>query len=118
MKTNLRVIMAVTLALASASAHAEAYCGPTVVTESLSYRDGRVLILAPWRGDYVTMCSMTVAWKGVDPQVCWVWYSKIENAVADGKKLLIYYPNITQAECATMAIYDGAPAPGMISMRP
>lgn len=55
--------------------------------------------------------NLKTNWKGIDPQLCWAWSTRIDNAISKGQKIGIYYANIAQAECATMLTYDGSPAP-------
>jgi hypothetical protein len=100
------------------TAFADAYCGPAVITRSLAYSDGSVKIFAPWRGDFVTICNLKANWKGIDPQLCWSWYAKIDNAVSKGNKIGVYYGGAAPGDCATMLTYDYAPAPLYIELNP
>ena len=112
------VILSAALLASPQVAFADAFCGPSVITRSLIYIDGSVKIWAPWRNDYITVCNLKTNWKSVDPQLCWSWYTKIDNAVSKGNKIAIYYGGITQAECAAMPTYDGAPAPLYVELQP
>lgn len=118
-KMNSIVVLAAAAAMiAPVPAWADAYCGPNVITQSLAYSDGSIKIRAPWRHDFVTVCNIKTIWKGIDPQLCWAWYSKIDNAVSKGSKIMIYYAGVPQEACATMPTYDGAPAPLYVELNP
>jgi hypothetical protein len=92
-------------------AHAATFCGPAVITRSLIYTDGSVKIFAPWRNDFVQICNLKVNWKGVDPQLCWSWSARVDNAISKGQRIALYYADLQPGECATMLTYAGAPAP-------
>ena len=98
------------------AATADAYCSSTTPAKTITYNDGRVTVLAPWRGDYIDVCNVNTTWKGVSTANCLVWFSQIANAYSAGKGMLFYYYGITQGECATMPLYTSAPAPGYISV--
>jgi hypothetical protein len=102
----------------SGPAQADTYCGPSIITKSLTYVDGSVKILAPWRGDYIQICNLKLAWKSIDPQLCFAWFSKINVAVSQGKRIGIYYYSLQPGDCATMPTYDGAPSPGYVELTP
>lgn len=105
------LIASVVLLCDSRLAYAATYCGPAVVTRSLIYTDGSVKIFAPWRNDFVQICNLQVNWKGIDPQLCWSWSARIDNAISKGQRIGLYYADLLPGECATMPTYAGAPAP-------
>jgi hypothetical protein len=99
-------------------AHALTYCGPAVITRSLIYTDGSVKVFVPWRLDFVTICNLKVNWKGIDPQLCWSWSARVDNAIAKGQRIGLYYADLQPGECLTMPTYDGAPAPLYLEFTP
>lgn len=99
-------------------AHADINCGPAVITRSLIYTDGSVKIFAPWLNDFVQICNLKVNWKGVDPQLCWSWSARVDNAITKGQRIGFYYADLQPGECATMPAYHLAPAPLYLEFTP
>lgn len=119
MKT-LKIMMFIAAFVATLSpitATADVYCGSTTPAKVITYSDGRVTILAPWRGDYTDVCNMNTSWKGVSTTTCLTWFAQIANAYSTGKGLLFYYSGLAQGECATMPLYADAPAPLYVSVQ-
>lgn len=109
-KFILAALTGIALALSS-NAFAAAYCsGP--ISHTLTYASGDVLILSSWRSTWTQVCNVKQEWKGVTPEVCYLWFSKISSAITEDKSMTVYYAGIEQSECATMPTYGGAPAPG------
>lgn len=106
---------ALALALASASeAKADAYCA-AVPSEVLTRIDGMVIVSTTYRG-WIGVCNVRTAWKGIDPSICWSWFSTVSNAVIQRKGLGLYYSQLAPADCATMGTYDDSPAPYYVRM--
>jgi len=104
------------LALAFPSnASATAWCsGP--ITNTLTYSNGTVMILSSWRSGWTQICNVKEEWKGVAPEVCYVWFSHVSSAITEDKSMTVYYTGIQQSECATMPTYGGAPAPAYVML--
>ena len=115
---SLCLIASAVLTCSPGSAQAATYCGPTVITRSLIYTDGSVKIFAPWRGDFVMICNIRTNWRGVDPLLCLSWNARVDNAIAKGQKIALYYANLLPGECLTMPTYDNAPAPLYLEFTP
>lgn len=120
-RSNVAVRVLPTLALGlltiPSTALADAYCSSTVPAQTLTYSNGRVTIFAPWRQDYTDICNTNVSWKGISTTTCLVWFAQVNNAQISGKGLIVYYAGISQSECATMPLYDNAPAPLFIAVQ-
>lgn len=107
-----KLLVGLTLAVSS-PAVAGAYC-TGLISKSLTFADGRVMIFAQWRGEWTAICSLKAEWKGVSTEICWAWYAAINEAVTQQKQVTIYYEPLTQAQCANVGSYDGAEAPGYV----
>lgn len=108
------LLVALTLSNAVASsAHADAYC-VAVPDEILTTSDGMVIVHAPFRSDWVGVCNLRSAWKGVDAQVCWAWFSTASNAVTEHKTLGMYYSGFPQSACSGIGTYENSPAPSYV----
>lgn len=98
--------------LASAApAFAAAQCGPSVLKDAITYKDGMVAIRPPWRGDWIYICNLNTPYGGVPTQTCWGWFSQLNVAIAEGRNIAIWYDTIDQSACATMTTYGSAPVP-------
>ena len=100
----------------SAATAADSYCGPTTISEVLTYNDGSILIFAPWRGSYTMLCNVQTNWKGVTPNTCFAWFSTVSTAVAQQKPILVFYYDSAGVDCATMPNYANSPAPGYVKL--
>lgn len=113
-----KIFTAITLGIfGSSPAWADTLCGPQVITRVLTYSDGRVMIFAPWRNDFTDICNLQTTRNGVTPNTCFGWFSKISTAVAQQKKISIYYLTASGVTtCATIPTYASSPAPGYIEL--
>lgn len=108
------IALAVTMFAFATPGHA-GYCSG-VANNALTYSNGDVMANVSWRVDWVKLCSLTQTYGDVSPQTCFAWFSVINNSMSYNKSLTVYYPTISDAECATMPTYGGAPIPGYVMM--
>ncbi|MEO9599791.1 hypothetical protein [Parasphingorhabdus sp.] len=110
MKKSILTALAAGVLILPSSANANAFCSGTV-THTLTYVNGGVMIRSTWRNNWTQICNVKEEWKGVTPEVCYIWFSHASSAVTENKPLTVHYLGLDQAECATMPTYGGAPAP-------
>lgn len=111
MNKVIATIAGIACVMASSKAQAEMYCANSV-TRILTYANGSVLVLTPWRGDFIQICNLNESWKGVHPSVCFAWMSKITNAVIESKSVGFWYHGPEgQPACSILPTYSSAPAP-------
>lgn len=116
-----RILLLVVSMTLSTPAYADAYCGSDAPPQRLlTYRDGSVLVRTAWRDDFIAICNLTTTWKGVAPNACFAWMSKIAGAISANKKVRFYYEgsNLTDSYCASVPTYWQAPAPLYIDVTP
>lgn len=107
-KLNRIAFAACIISLLPQTASADFWCTATP-TGIFTNSGGAVIVQMPWRQDWVAVCNIKTNWKGVDPSVCWTWFSHLSTAVADQKSTMIYYSGT--GTCAGLATYESAPAP-------
>ncbi len=110
---KLMTIAAVILPLGVSDVFADAYCVATP-SEVLVGSEGLVVMLTPFRGDWVGICNVRVAWKGVDPSICVSWFSMVANAVTQHKGLGVYYSGLAPSICSSVTTYYESPVPAYI----
>ncbi len=109
------ILVSAALAFPS-SASAVAFC-EGAITQTLTYANGGVMIRGAWRNSWMQICNVKTEWKGVTPEVCYVWFSYASSAVTENKPVTVYYSTLDQAECATMPTYSGSPAPAYVMLK-
>ncbi len=115
MKNSIFMMLA-SLALAfSSNANAATSCSG-FLTNVISYANGDVTIYGLWRTDWTQICNLNQERLGVSPQTCFSWFSIMSSAITENKQVVVYYPTLTQAQCATMPTYASAPVPGYVRL--
>lgn len=111
-------VTAVMGVLLSPASSADVYCrGDAPVLRVLTYGDGAVLVQTAWRGDFLQICNLAKAWKGVAPSTCFAWMSKIADGIAANKRTGFWYGGITRSgACRVFPTYGSAPAPVYIDL--
>lgn len=110
---KLVTIAAVVVPFGVSGAFADAYCVATP-SEVLVGSEGLVVMLTPFRGDWVGICNVRVAWKGVDPSICVSWFSMVANAVTQHKGLGVYYSGLAPNICSSFSTYSESQIPAYI----
>ncbi|MEP2990308.1 MAG: hypothetical protein ABJN65_00985 [Parasphingorhabdus sp.] len=110
MRKSLVVTIAIILMALPSTGNAAAWCSGNI-TNTFTTSSGEVVILGTWRGTWTSICNVKQEWKGVPPEVCYVWFSHVSNAITENKTVTVQYSAIDQTECATMPTYSTAPAP-------
>jgi hypothetical protein len=98
------------VALSTTPASADAYCSG-LTTTALSYSNGDVMVLPVWRGDWLKLCNLNTTRNSVTPQTCFAWFSTINSSILYNKEVGYYFGGMDPTGCATVATYDGTPAP-------
>lgn len=109
MKNGCKSLVAAISLTLSGAAQADTYCGGAPVPRILTYNNGSVLVITPWRGDFFMICNLNEPWKGVSPSVCFAWMSQITNAIIENKPVGFWYSG--DVNCSTIPHYGQAPAP-------
>lgn len=77
--------------------------------------EGNVFVNTVFRGDYLQICNVNGAWKGVSVEVCRTWQALSMSAILADKPMIIFYADAPS--CATIPSYSLAPAPGYMMLR-
>jgi hypothetical protein len=112
-KFNRIAFVASILSLWPQTASADFWCD-AAPTGIFTNSNGSVIVQMPWRLDWVGVCNVKTTWKGVDPSVCWAWFSHLSTAMADQKSVTIYYSGT--GSCASIATYENSPVPYYIRL--
>ena len=80
---------------------------------------GEVRIHTDFTTTYTTVCNTKGTWNGVDTVTCMAWFSQIQAAYSNNKKLLIMYPDQTDENsqtytCETMPYYGNGLRPNFV----
>lgn len=96
-----------------------AYAAPEWCTSKINNTfvdiEGNVFVDPVFRGDYLQICNVNVAWKGVSVELCRTWQALSMSAILADKPMIIYYANVPS--CATIPSYSSAPSPGYMMLR-
>lgn len=103
-----RTIIAATMLLWSQASAAQVSCTGTP-TGVFTNTNGSLVAQMPWRQDWVGVCNVKTSWKGIDPSICWTWFTFISTAIAEQKPILVSYSGASN--CASIATYENSPAP-------
>ena len=103
-----RLALLVTRLFASQQAAAFYECNVKIVNV-LVYSNGSVNILHSGRGEYTYVCNLNTERLGVSPTTCAVWFGLLEAIKKKNGTANIYFSG--EGSCATLPIYDNAPAP-------
>lgn len=78
--------------------------------------NGEVMIAADFRGSFFSVCNLNIDRQGVSPTTCAAWMVTIKAAMSTSSSLYIgmYYADIES--CATIPLYDQAPAPASVML--
>ncbi|MDP5278256.1 hypothetical protein Q9Q95_04910 [Sphingomonas sp. DG1-23] len=114
-KFNRIALIASILSLWPQTASADFWCDGTP-TSIFTNSNGAVIVQMPWRLDWVAVCNVKTSWKGIDPSVCWTWFSYLNTAITEQKPITAYYSGT--GTCATVATYENAPAPYYVRLNP
>lgn len=96
-----------------ASAIAAKWCEGKIVA---FYTDsgGNFFILSTFRNEWLQICSVNQAWKGISTQTCGIWVSSIITGTASDRNFTVLYYEDTA--CSAIPAYSSAPAPGYVMM--
>jgi hypothetical protein len=97
-------------AFVASPAYADAYCA-SPVNEALTFASGDVMVFPAWRNDWLAICNINTTRNNVTPQVCFAWFSTINNAILYNKSVGFYYSGIDPTGCPSIPVYTISPAP-------
>jgi hypothetical protein len=78
------------------------HCAGTVTNLYLA-RDGSVLVIGSWRGDYTRLCSLNEPLNGISILTCASWMAVLSKAVSRRSTVGVYYGNAPA--CSTLPVY-------------
>lgn len=89
------------------------------VTGVLTDNTGNVMAYASFRNDWLQVCNLNAAWKGVSVEVCKSWFAKLTAVRIAQEAVTFYYADYPDGtSCLAVPNYTGAPAPGYIAISP
>ncbi|WP_229955892.1 hypothetical protein [Parasphingorhabdus litoris] len=115
MKKSISTVFAIATLSMSSSVSAAAWC-QGYIDQILTYDSGQVGIYSTWRSGWTTICNVKTEWKGIPPEICFVWFSTASSSITENKQVIVYYRTIDQADCATISAGLAAPAPGYVRL--
>lgn len=101
------------LVLVCAGANAAQWCTGQVQSVLVD-GSGNVSVLATFRGDWLSVCSIEAPWKGVSSNTCKSWLGLLSALRISRDNVLIYYSG--SDACNVIPSYGNAPAPGYVSL--
>lgn len=110
---NYIMLSMVTFLAPITSAHAATWCGGRV-SGVLTDAGGRVYVYPSFRNDWVQICNLATAWKGVSIDICKSWLATVTALRLTGESTVFHY-NETFT-CNAIASYDSAYSPAYISI--
>lgn len=80
---------------------------------------GKVRIHTDFTRTYSTVCNTKGTWNSVDTVTCMAWFSQLQAAYSNNKKILIMYPDLADNDgntytCESMPYYGHALKPSFI----
>ncbi len=119
MKRVLRSTMAMSAALVllhfSPAARADQWC-QGLIRHVLTDASGNVMAVPSFRGDWVQVCSISAAWKGISVDICKSWLGTLTALSLTQRTTTMFYSGDTA--CNAIPSYGSAPAPGYIAINP
>ncbi|WP_158703071.1 hypothetical protein [Allosphingosinicella vermicomposti] len=113
MKKFLKHMVGIACLSLATPAAAEVYCSG-YVRSAFTDGGGNVVVSPEWHPDWLQICNLNESWKGISPQICWSWFSQIQNGMANNQTNYFYYALPSQTACNSLPTYGQAPAPGYI----
>jgi hypothetical protein len=78
----------------------------------LVQHDGYMLVIPSFRGEWIALCNIDVAYNGISPEVCRSWQASVTTAIAGKLGTLIYFGDAPA--CASVPTYTAAPKVGYV----
>lgn len=117
MKKIFQVLTAATL-LTSTATFAATFSCTVDINHLLINSTGAVNVKHTGRGEYTHICNLTTERQGVSITTCAMWTSMLLNLKQLNKQAIFSYDTAvtptSATSCATLPIYDGAPAPALV----
>ncbi len=95
----------------STSVSAASHTCDVTISEVLLYGSGVVNVKHSGRNDYTHICNLTTSRANVGVQVCAMWVSTLLSMKQTGKSVRFMYDLPAGVTCASLPLYDSAPAP-------
>ncbi len=94
------------LSWSAQSAAAPQWCGGQI-THMLVQHDGYLQVIPAFRGDWIALCNVTIAYNGISPETCRSWQASVTTAIAGKLGTVIHFDNAPA--CTSVPIYFAAP---------
>lgn len=115
LSTSLRSALVLLLGFASSS-QADNICTGTI-GGVFTDRTGRVMTYVTFRNDWVQVCNVTAAWKGVHVDICKNWVAALTTLRVTQEPVAMYYMDYPSGfACMSVPTYENAPSPPYISI--
>jgi hypothetical protein len=98
------------------SSHANIWCNGTI-TGVLTDNAGNVMAYTTFRNDWLQVCNIRAAWKGVAVEVCKAWIAKLTTLRVTQEPATVFYTDYADgSSCLAIPNYGGAAAPNYIAI--
>lgn len=114
---KLSLSLLVLCCLAWQPASAALFCEGTVKSYYVA-DNSAVLIHGSWTITWTQVCNVKVAWKGIDSELCKIWFSAILAAYHAKTTFVVRYDDPSVTDCAALPTYGNTPAPEYVMGRP
>lgn len=110
MTLRIRLTLALILGTLAPAAFAASLTCKGAVTDLAHTATGELRIKPAWRGDWITLCNTSVAWKGIPTEVCKLWQAQALAAQITQAGTTAQYDSTAAAVCSSIATYGSADA--------
>jgi hypothetical protein len=110
MTLRIRLVLILLLSAPASTTFAANLTCKGTVTDLAHTATGELRIKPIWRGDWVTLCNTSVAWKGIPIEVCKLWQAQALAAQITQAGTITQYDNITATVCSSISTYGNADA--------
>jgi hypothetical protein len=89
------------------------------ITGVLVDNAGGVLAYSTFRNDWLQVCNVTSAWKGIPVDLCKTWVAQLTTLRISQEPATFFYSEYPDGtSCLAIPSYGSAPAPGYVAINP
>lgn len=110
-----RLLLALFLGTTALPGHAASLTCKGTVADLAHLTTGELRIKPSWRGDWVTLCNTTTAWKGIPTDVCKLWQAQVLAAQLTQAGTTLQYDSTSATLCSAIATYTNADAASFLA---
>ena len=113
-----KIIFLLSLSLFSTGALADRQWCHGKVERIYVWENGRVTILGSWRKAYTVICNLKNEHKGIEPDICEIWFSLLTAAQLSQENVIVFYEARSNLEsCSLIPQYGAAPSPSYVMLQ-